>query len=509
MSFIEREKMERVFLQELTTLMYPSDLLHAFGVNGKISGSIGAVGEMAGVLALLHGPKGCAWHYRYSARRRHRPLYGIQSSDLTEEEIIRGGEAKLEAEVRKAYAAFRPSLILIIPTPVSDILNEDAQAVARRLREREGIPVAAVGSELFSHRDKSYAQDRLKKLAQLKITGDQKLELELRGCGFTEALYALVEQVMEPCPPLPASVNIETVGWGEEGIRALPEIEAFLNRAGITVNCRIPSCSVGELRLAPQASLNLVKRLRWARRMKERFGTEYLHIGNAGRYAGLEGICTFYRDVAQALGRGEAMEPLVIRARSRALEQTRDARELLSRHRCLLVCRGLQAAPKEVRRFAVDYGFTVGAVCVLVTPEMRKNLAITDELMEQLIQRAREAIGLFCPGASLLVNPGEEALGEAVRDLQLIVGSDDVSLHRLGLPLLPACSDKLSLSFESYLRAVLRIARRVEDLKPLPDLLLGRLGFSSRWFPLLDSRENLAAKEMWSRMWLNRKEERS
>ena len=50
--------------------------------------------------------------------------------------------------------------------------------------------VVGVQSELFSHRDKNYTRNRLKELARQTITGDNRLEMELKGCGFTEALYA-------------------------------------------------------------------------------------------------------------------------------------------------------------------------------------------------------------------------------------------------------------------------------------------------------------------------------
>ena len=56
--------MRQPFFEDLMTAMYPSGLLHTFGVNGKISGSVGAVGEMQEVLPLLHSPRGCGFHYR-------------------------------------------------------------------------------------------------------------------------------------------------------------------------------------------------------------------------------------------------------------------------------------------------------------------------------------------------------------------------------------------------------------------------------------------------------------
>ena len=53
----------------------------------------------------------------------------------------------------------------------------------------EGISVVA-SSRSSSPPDKNYTRNRLKELAHQTITGDNRLEMELKGCGFTEALYA-------------------------------------------------------------------------------------------------------------------------------------------------------------------------------------------------------------------------------------------------------------------------------------------------------------------------------
>ena len=93
----------------------------------------------------------------------------------------------------------------------------------RALRLRyfgDGRPVGAL-----LHRDKNYTRNRLKSWPTQTITGDNWLEME-RGCGPTEALYALVEQVMEP------SAQIRTAStsrrWaGERERAALQELESF------------------------------------------------------------------------------------------------------------------------------------------------------------------------------------------------------------------------------------------------------------------------------------------
>ena len=497
----------RLFFEEAATKMYPSVLLHGYGVNGKISGSVGAVGEMSGgVAAILHAPLGCGFHYRFSARRRHQPFFALFSSDLTETEIVFGGEEKLLAAARAVWTRYRPALLMLIPSPVTDVLNEDLRGAAETLRA-EGIPAAAIRSELFSHRDKSYARRRLKELAALKITGDNRLEMELKGCGFTEALWAVVEQVMEPQRREERSLNIETVGWGSEGMAVLREIEAFLAGAEVRVNCWIPSSELEKLKRAPAAALNLVKRIRWARRMRERFGTDYLHLNDSGRYAGLDGIGRFYADVGEKLGVSGELAPLIRRGREEALAETAEARAVLGKARCALVCRGLQTAPFTLKTYADSLGLGVGTVCIVLTEEMRRTQGLTPALEEKLMARLRDAVELYSPGTEILMNPDRAAMCRCFSAADAVAGTDDFTLEGLGAPLIHPAAGDFSLSYPSYVRAVKRMAARLEQREPRQELLLNRMPFSTAHLPRLDNVPGIAAREMWERMWLSRERE--
>ncbi len=217
----------------------------------------------------------------------------------------------------------------------------------------------------------------------------------MKGYGFTEALYALVDQVMEPQEVIPRSVNIETVGWGSEGTLVLREIEGVLHTCGVTVHTWLPSAPVERLTAAPAAQLNLVKRVRWARRMKERFGTEYLHLNEAGRYAGLDGIVAFYCDIGEKLHITGDMEPVITRAVDAVLEQTAAARAELSRYRCVLVCRGLPNAPFRIKLFARSFGLPLSAICLILTSEMARSMELTHELQAQLMERIQTSAALY------------------------------------------------------------------------------------------------------------------
>ena len=157
------------------------------------------------------------------------------------------------------------------------------------------------------------------------------LEVDVSGCGFNEAMCAIVDQYMESDSKIEKSVNIETISWGIEGDQIIDEIEEFLNECGITVVSRIPNSSIEEIKQASSASLNLVSHfIKWARRMKDRYGTDYLHMGESMRYDGLDGIALFYRDIAEKLDMTESMEPLIANEYEKALAETTEERALLA-----------------------------------------------------------------------------------------------------------------------------------------------------------------------------------
>lgn len=497
--------MYRTYFDDLATAMYPSRLLHSFGVNGKVSGSIGVAGEIGGnVMAILHGPLGCGFHYRFSARRRHEPFYRILTTDLQEQEIVFGGDEKLEKTIRAAWEQYHPDLILVIPTPISDILNESVTETAGRLRE-EGIPVVGVQSELFSHRDKNYAKNRLKEISKQKLTGDNRLEMELKGCGFTEALYAIVGQFMEKQEIIPYSVNIETVGWGSEGKSVLREIEQTLNQAGVVVNTWIPSAAPEQLKKAPAAQLNLVKQIRWARKMRDIFGTDYLHINDSGRYVGLDGISQFYRDIGEMLDIADQMESVIQWERARVLRKTESMRNYIFGFHGILVCRGLQSVPFTLKTYAKELGIHVDAVCVVQTERMKISSGITPEVEKNLMVRIHDAIDLFSPGTKLYVNPDRDELRGIFAGADVVVGSDDFTLEGLGAPMVPAVDKMSGPSFDSYIRLLNRFASCLRTAKKRDELILNRMSFDTDNYPRYENDSTAASRRMWEEMWLDRR----
>jgi nitrogenase molybdenum-cofactor synthesis protein NifE len=498
----------QAFWEQLNYHLFPSTFLHSFNMNGKISGCVAAIGEVTGrIVSVLHAPMGCAYHYRNSARRGHYPYYPLLCSNITEQEIIMGGGEKLEQTVREAYIRFQPELIFIIPSPITDVLNEDFSSAISHLKS-EGIPVAIAKSELFSLPDRNYVKNLMHERGKRKVGEDDHLEIEVMGCGFTEATYAIVEQVMEDVPRIENSVNIETVAWGIEGSQVLNEIEDFLMLCGVHVNCRIPSSPLEQLKRAPAASLNLVRHfVRWARRMKELYGTEYLHFGETSRYDGLDGIACFYSDIAERLQKTETMVPLITREKEKALEQTAEDRAFLASKSCVLVCRGLQDAANQIRLYAQIYGLQLSAICLILTDDMKRNYYIDEELEAQLMTQLNDAAALYSPGTQIYINPSDTVLRELFAATEAIVGTNDFTLEGKGAPLVAASIDTFSFSFPSYVRNIQRMRARLQSAQERKRLILNRMSFDSEDFTLYPKNEHRASREMWLRMWREKDKE--
>lgn len=488
--------------------LYPTWFLHSFGMNGKISGCVAGIGDVVGnIVSVLHAPKGCAFHYRYSSRRRYYPYFPLLCSDLTEQEIVMGGEAKLEQTVREAYQRYHPDLVFIIPSPITDILNEDIAGVVTRLKE-EGIPVAACRSELFSLPDKDYVKLSTAEHAKLKVGEENHLELEVLGCGFTEAAISFVDQIMEKVPVVENSVNLETISWHLEGARNLHEIEDFLSRCGITVNCWIPSSPLEELKRASAAKLNLVRFfVRWAHHMKDVFGTDYLAFGDTNRYDGLEGIGRFYLDIAERLNKTAEMEPLVAQAIQQAREETADDLAYLKEKTVVLASRSLQAAPDQIKTFIQVYGLNLKSVCITLTDMMRRYHSIDDGILNQLMTRLHDAIELYSPGTEIYINPDDETLRAAFSGVDAVVGSEDFTLEGMGAPVISDMIDSIAYTFPSYIRSIHRLRERMESGHERKDLILNRMDFSPDDIALYPDSSHFTAREMWIRMWLEKNQE--
>ncbi len=107
---------------------------------------------IADALHLVHGPIGCAaytWDIRgalSSGPELHRLSF---STDLTETDIIYGGETKLYKALTRLIDIHHPKAAFVYSTCIVGLIGDDVTSVCKKVEKEKGIPVLPVHSEGF------------------------------------------------------------------------------------------------------------------------------------------------------------------------------------------------------------------------------------------------------------------------------------------------------------------------------------------------------------------------
>jgi nitrogenase molybdenum-cofactor synthesis protein NifE len=184
---------------------------------------------------VVHGPIVCAansWEGRgvlSTAGDFHRRGF---SSDLTELDIVYGGEAKLAQTVREVVAREHPKAVFVYATCVSGLTGEDVDAVCAMLSAELWLPVISVNAPGF--------------------VGPKNLGNRIAG----ETLLEHVIGTAEPAERTPLDITL----IGEYNVAGdLDVVEPLLAEAGIRILSRISgNATFAEIRYAHRAALSVV-----------------------------------------------------------------------------------------------------------------------------------------------------------------------------------------------------------------------------------------------------------
>ncbi|KJF41780.1 nitrogenase molybdenum-iron protein alpha chain [Draconibacterium sediminis] len=112
------------------------------------------LGPTSDIINLVHGPIGCSFYAWLTRRNQTRPAEGEPnfmtyafSTDMQDENIVFGGEAKLKDAIREAYDMFKPTSIGIFSTCPVGLIGDDVHAVARDMKAELGINIFGFSCE--------------------------------------------------------------------------------------------------------------------------------------------------------------------------------------------------------------------------------------------------------------------------------------------------------------------------------------------------------------------------
>lgn len=235
---------------------------------------------VADALHLIHGPIGCAsytWDIRgalSSGPELHRMSF---STDLSETDVIYGGEKKLEKALLELIDTYKPKAAFVYSTCIVGIIGDDVEAICRKVAKTVDIPVLPVHSEGFKGTKKDgykAACDALFKLIELgrkaMSENDQK--------------------------PVPLSINI----LGEFNIGGETwMIKEYYEQMGVKIlSVMTGDGRVKDLQNASKACLNVVQcsgsLTHLAKKMEEEYGIPFIRVS----YFGIEDTAQALYDVA-------------------------------------------------------------------------------------------------------------------------------------------------------------------------------------------------------------------
>ncbi len=112
------------------------------------------LGPTRDIINLVHGPIGCSFYAWLTRRNQTRPAESDEnfmtyafSTDMQDENIVFGGEAKLKEAIREAYEIFKPKAIGIFSTCPVGLIGDDVHAVARDMKAELGINIFGFSCE--------------------------------------------------------------------------------------------------------------------------------------------------------------------------------------------------------------------------------------------------------------------------------------------------------------------------------------------------------------------------
>jgi nitrogenase molybdenum-cofactor synthesis protein NifE len=242
-------------------------------------GAMIALVPIADAAHLVHGPIACtgnSWESRGSLSSGPKLYkYGF-TTDLSENDVIFGGEKKLYKAILEVANRYNPPAVFVYSTCVTALIGDDLDAVCKAAASKLSIPIIPVNAPGF--------------------IGSKNLGNRLGG----EALLAHVVGTSEPEFITPFDINI----IGEYNVAGeMWNVLPLFEKLGIRVLSKITGdARYQEVCHAHRAKLNVMicskALLNMARQMEENYGIPYLEES----FYGVDDMNRCLRNIAAKLG---------------------------------------------------------------------------------------------------------------------------------------------------------------------------------------------------------------
>lgn len=299
---------------------------------------------------LVHGPIACAgnsWGSRGSLSSGPL-LYKMGfTTDLSENDIIFGGEKRLYKAIQEVQQRYQPAAIFVYSTCVTALIGDDLDAVCQKATEKTGLPIVPVNSPGF--------------------IGSKNLGNRVAG----ESLLEYVVGTAEPDYTTPFDINL----IGEYNIAGeLWGVLPLFEKLGIRVLAKITGdARYREVAYAHRAKLNVMicskALINMGRKLEERYGIPYIEES----FYGVDDMNRCLRNIAARLGDSalqERVERLIAEETAKLDRALAPYRERLRGKRVVLYTGGVKSW--SIISAAKDLGMQVVATSTKKSTEEDK-----------------------------------------------------------------------------------------------------------------------------------------
>lgn len=376
---------------------------------------------------LVHGPIACAgnsWNSRGSLSSGPQTYKLGLTTDLSENDIIFGGEKRLYKAIQDVQERYQPAAIFVYSTCVTALIGDDLDAVCAAASQKADIPVIPVHAPGF--------------------VGSKNLGNRLAG----EALLDHVIGTAEPATTTPYDINL----IGEYNIAGeMWNVLPLLERLGIRVLAKMTGdARFEEICYAHRAKLNVLicskALVNVARKMEERYGIPYIEES----FYGIADMNRCLRHIAAKLGDADLqarVEALIAVETAKLNQELEPYRARLRGTRVVLYTGGVKSW--SIISAAQDLGIRV------VATSTRKSTAEDKARIRDLL--GTDGIALEKGGAEVLL----ETIAQTQADMLIAGGRNQYTALKARIPFLDINQERHQ-AYAGY-AGLVNLARELEE----------------------------------------------
>ncbi|MFP3154475.1 hypothetical protein LQZ18_08630 [Lachnospiraceae bacterium ZAX-1] len=460
----------------------PNEAVHRIIPSGNISGALLAARCIKGTVTILHGSLGCALHYRYLVRLNNIILDDIICTELTEEDYIMGGAAKLRKTIIETYKKYAPKLILIVPSDPQLVTNDDIEVTVEELADEIDCKLICAKVKTISQpysrwrvRGDLDLSDEELEAKENKVKTDFELENEDFGCGFADVYRQFIEAYMLPLPKDEKLLVVGGMPTASKGVCSNMDIALEqLGEFGLKILNLNTTVELEEFAKASSAAYSVGFPRGSAYTLKRKFGVKVLadEISELWEHLndGIDGIENFYLGLIDVFQLGDKAKAKIASLKRHAQLKLSKAGAMMYGESCAFCDDYPGVIPYITKMLQTFLGVHVKYILLTTEDRTYYSPELSEEDIKTMIRRAmNEAVKELGYQPTLIINPDYEQCKMVSNEVDYFIGGDHFPpLHDIGRGVTDVPKRRPD-SFEGFANFIISYTRTVRENDDKPN----------------------------------------